>query len=228
MIKNADCREFLKQEDLVYDYIFTSPPDFLEIGLVAKKDIEEYKSFLHEVFSLFNPKKNVVSLLMTDKKKDSKVYTKHKMNIEVMESLGWELINQKVWVRSLSSNNYEMTYSFVLSFKRVKKIQQNKPKDYLPDVYVMKRDAPTSPEFKHNRINKNAYPVSLGTKFISNFTNEGEIVCYPYMGIGTTAIAALETGRRVIGCELDEEVFRLCLKRLDIHQEEDITQIFGS
>lgn len=226
MILNEDCRVFLNREEVEYDYVLTSPPDFLEIGMVAKKDIEKYKDFLKEVFSLFNPKKNVVSLLMTDKKKDSKVYTKHKMNIEVMESLGWELISQKIWVRRMTSNTYEMTYSFILSFKRGK-IKQNKPKEYLPDVYVIKRDAPTDAEFKHNRINKNSYPVSLGKKFILNFTEEGDVVCDPFMGIGSTAISAIQENREIIGCELDEEVFRLFQKRLKLQKEEDTTQLFG-
>ena len=49
---------------------------------------------------------------------------------------------------------------------------------------------------------------------IENHTNKGQIVYDPFMGSGTTAVAALECERKYIGSEIDKEVVDLCNERL--------------
>ena len=53
-IYNEDCREFLDR-DIPYDYVLTSPPDFMEIGLTAKKGLSEYQDFLTSVYEKLSP-----------------------------------------------------------------------------------------------------------------------------------------------------------------------------
>lgn len=43
---------------------------------------------------------------------------------------------------------------------------------------------------------------------------EGDLVCDPFMGSGTTAIAAIQLGRRFVGIELDPTYFRLACARV--------------
>ena len=45
-------------------------------------------------------------------------------------------------------------------------------------------------------------------------TNEGDSVLDPYMGVGSTAIAALKHKRRVYGCDIVPEYIRIALKRI--------------
>jgi DNA modification methylase len=45
------------------------------------------------------------------------------------------------------------------------------------------------------------YPLKLVEPFIQALTNLGDGVCDPFMGSGTTAHAALEYGRKFIGCD---------------------------
>jgi site-specific DNA-methyltransferase (adenine-specific)/modification methylase len=47
-------------------------------------------------------------------------------------------------------------------------------------------------------------PLRVLRQLIEWGTNPGELVLDPFMGVGSTAVAALETGRRFIGIELDE------------------------
>lgn len=211
-ILNEDCRVTLAREEVTYDYLFTSPPDFMEIGMDARDDQAPYIEFLTSVFSLFRPRGNLVTLLMTDKKKDSRVYTKHMINIEVMRSLGWDLISEKIWLRSLSSNAYEMTYSFVLTFSKGK-YKQNRHPDFAPDVFQVKRD-PGVRQYAHRHIGMNSFPAELGRRFVLNHSNEGDVVMDPFMGIGGTALSALACKRQFAGSELDTETHRLCLERL--------------
>ena len=218
-IFNEDCRVTLKREEVTYDYVLTSPPDFMEVGLTAREQAP-YVEFLTEVFSLFRPRNNVVSLLMTDKKKDSIIYTKHILNIEVMRKLGWELISEKIWCRSLSANLYESTFSFVLTFSKGP-YKQNRHPEFGPDVFHIKREEGVR-KYQHRHIGLNSFPAELGKKFVLNYSQEGNTVMDPFMGIGGTALSALQCGRSVVGSELDSETHRLCLER--VSEEESIQE----
>ena len=58
---------------------------------------------------------------------------------------------------------------------------------------------------------------------IKTYTNEGETVLDNCMGSGTTAIAAINTGRNFIGFELDETYYNLSLDRIAKHLEGEST-----
>jgi len=54
-----------------------------------------------------------------------------------------------------------------------------------------------------------------GDTVLCQFTNEGDTVLDPFCGSGTTLIAALETGRKAIGIEIDERWVDVAVKRLE-------------
>lgn len=58
------------------------------------------------------------------------------------------------------------------------------------------------------------FPVQLVVDHIITWSNEGETVLDPFMGSGTTAIAAINTNRNFIGFELDETYYNLSLQRI--------------
>ncbi len=58
-------------------------------------------------------------------------------------------------------------------------------------------------------------PLSLMIELIKKFTKPGDVILDPFMGSGTTIMAALATGRRAIGIELDPKVFRLARARIE-------------
>ena len=47
-----------------------------------------------------------------------------------------------------------------------------------------------------------------------NFTEPGEVVCDPFMGIGGSALSALAHNRKVVGSELDETTHQFLMARL--------------
>ena len=59
------------------------------------------------------------------------------------------------------------------------------------------------------------FDVSLPTDHIRTWTNEGDIVVDPFMGSGTTAIAAIRTGRKYIGLEINEDYCKVAAERID-------------
>lgn len=71
-----------------------------------------------------------------------------------------------------------------------------------------------------------AFPVWIPEWFIKLFSNEGDIVYDPFMGSGSTAIAALNLGREVIGSELLEKYADISVERvLKYHDESKITVV---
>lgn len=58
-------------------------------------------------------------------------------------------------------------------------------------------------------------PVSILKKMIEIASNKDDIVFDPFMGVGSTGIAALELERRFIGIELEESYFNAAKKRID-------------
>lgn len=58
-------------------------------------------------------------------------------------------------------------------------------------------------------------PTELIERLIEKFSDESNIVLDPFLGSGTTAVAAVKTNRHYIGFELDEQYFDIACKRLD-------------
>lgn len=58
------------------------------------------------------------------------------------------------------------------------------------------------------------YPVELPYRLIQLYTFAGDIVLDPFMGSGTTAIAALQTQRKYIGYEIEPEYVRIAKSRI--------------
>ena len=57
-------------------------------------------------------------------------------------------------------------------------------------------------------------PVSLCEYFIKTYSNKGDVIFDPFIGSGTTAVAAVNTGRKYIGFEQDDKYFDTAQNRL--------------
>lgn len=64
-------------------------------------------------------------------------------------------------------------------------------------------------------------PILLMEHFISLLTYEGEIVVDPFMGSGSTGVAAKNLGRNFIGIELSEEYFKIAQERIGVKQDSE-------
>ena len=67
-------------------------------------------------------------------------------------------------------------------------------------------------------------PVALMEYLIKTYTNQGDTVLDFTMGSGTTGVAAIRSGRKFIGIELDEEYFDIACER--IRQEYNQMKLF--
>lgn len=57
-------------------------------------------------------------------------------------------------------------------------------------------------------------PLPLMADLVSDYTQPGELICDPFMGSGTTGIAAVRHGREFIGIEQNEQWFDLARRRI--------------
>jgi len=59
------------------------------------------------------------------------------------------------------------------------------------------------------------YPVELAERLIRMFSFVGDTVLDPFLGTGTTSVAAAKAGRNSIGFEVDEHYFDMARKRIE-------------
>lgn len=92
-------------------------------------------------------------------------------------------------------------------FKRNLANWQNKETVYPDNVVYLGTES-------HNRHHSAAFPQSLPTWFIRLFTQAQDIVLDPFVGSGTTVIAAHQLNRQFIGIDISEEYCWVARNRL--------------
>ena len=65
------------------------------------------------------------------------------------------------------------------------------------------------------------FPLELAKDHIISWSNEGDLVFDPFMGSGTTAVAALDTDRKYIGAEIAKEYVEIANDRIRDHTTKD-------
>jgi len=66
-------------------------------------------------------------------------------------------------------------------------------------------------------LHMNQKPVELLKRCIAEFSDEAGIVLDPFMGSGSTGVAALELNRQFIGIELDSQYYNVANERIGQH-----------
>jgi site-specific DNA-methyltransferase (adenine-specific) len=64
-------------------------------------------------------------------------------------------------------------------------------------------------------------PRRLMNELVGLFTTEGQTVCDPFMGSGTTGVACMTLNRPFIGIEIDPKYFELACERIDNAQRQE-------
>lgn len=82
---------------------------------------------------------------------------------------------------------------------------------YPNNVLEFKNEAASN----QNRPHPTQKPVKLLEYLIKTYTNEGETVLDNCMGSGSTGVAAVNTGRRFVGIELDKKYFDIAKERIE-------------
>ena len=69
-------------------------------------------------------------------------------------------------------------------------------------------------DVRDKNLHPATFPISLSRRVIELFTHEGELTLDPFVGSGTTLLAAQDTNRNALGFDLSKEYIALCDHRL--------------
>lgn len=106
-----------------------------------------------------------------------------------------------VWDKQNGSNDFADCELAWTSHKRAVRIFR-----YLWNGMIKAR-----PEARSHPTQK---PLDLMIWVVENYTNPGDTILDPFMGSGTTGVAAMRTGRRFIGIEIDRSYFETAWTRI--------------
>lgn len=71
-------------------------------------------------------------------------------------------------------------------------------------------------------IHTTVKPHKLMCELVGLFSDKGETIFDPFMGSGSTGVAAVSMGRKFIGIERDPKYFDICCKRIEAAQREGL------
>lgn len=76
------------------------------------------------------------------------------------------------------------------------------------------------PNVKHNHVEKTEhpcqFPVELVERFVLSMSREGDVVLDPYMGVGSSVIAAIKNGRVGYGCDIEQAYLDIAWERVHL------------
>lgn len=221
-IYNEDCLEGMKRiPDGSVDLIVSDPPYLIGYKTGYRKDKNHkfchiianddnntlIKEYLNECFRIL--KYNTAAYIFTSSKTID-IFKKHATNA------GFKLKNSIVWIKNNWTAGdlkaqYGQQYEMILYLNKGRRLINGKR---ISDVWEFNR-VQTS-----RLIHQNQKPISLMEQCINKSSQIGDVVFDGFMGSGTTAIACINTNRKYIGFEIDEDYYQIALRRIeDLHVE---------
>jgi DNA modification methylase len=216
-----DCVEGMRErlDDDSVDMVFTSPPYNIEkkerSDSQVKHDVvpytddrtdEEFKSFLGEVFTelcrVVKPNGHI--FINLDHRIVDKQVTQSDWVCDLMPA-PWRsyIIWSKPQVTDMDANNAGRFYT---NWEPIYHFSEDPgPLNGSVNKGVWEVQPTIGTERDRSEPHPAPYPIELVRRAIEPCTNDGDTILDPFMGSGTTAVAAIQNNRDYVGFELDEE-----------------------
>ena len=215
--------------------MITSPP--YNVGKEYDDDLtlDEYLDLLSSVFSevykkLVTGGRACINIANIGRKPYIPL---HAMVIEIMLDLGFLMRGEIIWDKStsaggscawgswMSASNPVLRdyheYILVFSKESYSKNSAQEKRDTIEhdDFIQWTKSVWTFPAVNAKKIGHPApFPVELPHRLINLYSYEGDVVLDPFIGSGTTAIAAIQNNRNFIGYDIKKEYIELAQKRI--------------
>jgi DNA modification methylase len=229
-----DARKMSNIPDSSVHLMVTSPPYNVGKEYDEDLDLNEYFGMLKDVFSetyrvLVNGGRACVNIANVGRKP---YIPYHKFVIDVMLEVGFLMRGEIIWHKGagagvstawgswMSASNPVLrdTHEYILIFSKGKFGRECRGKkstitrdEFLEFTKSVWEFPPESAE----RVGHPApFPVELPYRCIQLYTFAGEVVLDPFCGVGTTAIAAIKSGRHFICIDINPEYVEKARKRV--------------
>jgi site-specific DNA-methyltransferase (adenine-specific) len=244
----GDCVEKLKEiEDKSIDLTVTSPPyDSLRSynGNNALWGEHVWKAVIQDLFRVTKDGGVVVWVVGDATIKGSETGTSFKQALWAKEC-GFNLHDTMIYEKNSSTfparkdgNRYTQIFEFTFLWSKGKPTTvnlicdkknkwaghkdfsgklKNPVPEYSPRINIWKYTT----SFGNDTGHPAPFPYQLAHDHIISWSNEGDTILDPFMGSGTTGVAAIQTGRKFIGIELDEKYFASAKKRIEGTKKQD-------
>lgn len=215
----GDCMEILKTiPDKSIDLVVTDPPYQIETiggGLYTQADKQYVKelNFMKDGFS----EEVLDELCRVMKKINVYFFCSQKQIIPLLDyfvkkkKCNWNLLTwHKTNPVPACGNKYLTDTEFILFFreKGVKIYGEFKTKF---TYYVTPLNQKDKKKYGHPTVK----PQEILLNLVTNSSQEGDMVCDPFMGSGSTGVACKALNRDFIGIELSEEYYEIARKRIN-------------
>jgi site-specific DNA-methyltransferase (adenine-specific) len=207
-ITQGDCIQVMRQMTAnSVDFILTDPPYLVNYrdrdGRTIRNDAKAdwLKPAMREAYRVL--KHNRVAVMFYG-------WTKVDAFFEAWKQAGFQPVGHIVFRKKYSSKSRFLSYQHEQAYLLAKG-NPPLPKQPLADVMDM--------PYSGNKLHPTQKPIKALAPLVRSFTLPGELVLDPFAGSGSSCAAALLTGRRYIGIELDAEYFNQASARLErVHE----------
>ena len=122
-------------------------------------------------------------------------------------------MSEKDLIRSISGTNSEFGRN-VSNWLHKKKVYPHNVVVFEKEHYLEATNVIRFPTECANRNHPAAFPIELPSWFIKLFTKKSDIILDPFMGVGTSVLAAILLNRRYIGIEIIKEYVKEARKNI--------------
>lgn len=221
-IKNIDCLELLKEVDNeTIDLTITSPPYNLGEKHHTRGNVfKAYDEYVDDIpeNEYQEQQIKVLNEIYRATKQGGSIMYNHKNRIkngkqitpyEWLLKTEWTMKQEIVWFNG--SPNFDKCRFYPMT-ERIYWLSKGINTNFINTIkqHDLIKDAPEGTDKEHKR----AFPVKLAQRFIICFP-DAELIFDPYMGSGTTAIAAIRENRKYLGAEISKKYFELANKRIE-------------
>lgn len=215
---NGDCLEIMKGiPDKSINLIVTDPPYKTITGGNPKDKHKRPKGILKDNNGLFKYQKIDMESWIAEcyrvlQEETHCYFFTNCLNLNNMINIslkcGFKLHNILVWKKNncTPSQWYMKDAEYILFLRkgRAKYINNISTKTVLEFDNILK-----------NKLHPTQKPIDLISLLITNSSNQEETVLDPFMGSGSTGVACLNTNRKFIGIELDDNYFEIAKNRIN-------------
>lgn len=219
----GDCLEILKNiSDESIDLIVTDPPYKLTArgssenmggywksekakkGIIFDNNNIEIKDYIFELYRVLK-EKSILYIMCNNTNLQEMLNQGTNAGFNFVKCLIWEKGNK------ICGTYYMGCYEYILLFRK----GGHRPINNCGTPDILKISIKKLKNENGKNLHDTEKPVELMKILIKNSSNENDLVLDPFMGIGSTGVACINTNRNFIGIEIDENYFNIAKERMN-------------